>query len=67
MYSVRDVARMLRRGEPWVRKWIGKKGLGHRIGHAVILNDSDLNVLKGVNNNGHEGVARSSTANHQAV
>ncbi len=47
MYSIRDVALRVGASEAWVRKWIRVMGLGRKIGWAVILNDRDIQVLKG--------------------
>jgi hypothetical protein len=48
MHSIRDVHRLLGEGvtEAWIRKWIRVLGLGRKCGWAVILSDSEVNMLR---------------------
>ena len=46
MYSVSEVAGMLGVPDKRLYRWIREEGVGTKVGFAVILSDSDIEVLK---------------------
>lgn len=66
MHSIGEAAREVGKPEYWVRYLVKTRGLGQKVGWAIVLSDSDLKILR-ESAHGSEETVQDAATNHGVV